>query len=101
MVNYSTAKHIIKTHSLERKTSVRSSRQTEKEKSVSDSIDDQPKISADGSQELGGLGKRSADIPVEKLEKINHTMQGNSYNEMLSQRPDLTKMNDVNLKKEY
>ena len=43
-----------------------------------DSIDDQPKISADGSQELGGLGKRSADIPVEKLEKINQAMQSNS-----------------------
>lgn len=77
MVNYSTAKHIIKTHNLERKISVRSSRQTEKEKSVSDYIDDQQKISADGSQELRGLGKRSADTPVEKLEKISQTMQGN------------------------
>ena len=78
MVNYSTAKHIIKTHNLERKSSVRSSRQTEKEKSVSDFIDDQQKISPDGSQELRGFGKRLADTPVEKLENISQTMQGNN-----------------------
>jgi hypothetical protein len=78
LVNYSTAKHIIKTHNLERKTTVRSSKQTEKEKSVSDSIDDQPKISADDSHEFRGLGKRLADTPVEKLEKISQAMQSNN-----------------------
>jgi len=43
LINYSTAKHIIKTKNIESKTSAGSSRQTEKEKSVSNIIDDNQK----------------------------------------------------------
>lgn len=41
-VNYSTAKHIIKTHNLERKTSARPARQTQKDEASFASAEDRP-----------------------------------------------------------